>query len=382
MNLKKIISILLLGFALQGCLQKEESNLSRQLRDAEDFYLQIQPKRALEILNQIDSSQDLPDRYFRLRYQAELRDFQFIQALKTVLSWGQRGSGRKDKDLVVVLKAFLRHCTELKKPSIKLEAIGALGELRDTESSDLLMGLFPGGSQMTRIAVCYAMNLLGDRERALPYLVDRSRFAGLKSRFLASLFLTKLQDDRLIYAYMNMLSDPDDAIRVLAIKTLGLLKAREAVDKLEIIFKDSASSQVKMIAAQALFRLGRSSYQSYLLQNVESKSNGLNAKILLTELGDKQFLEELKASLVSLEVEAQHSVLTILVKNGDTAFVREKLRSSLESLLGDAFEKKMALELLLIIKDPSDWDTVQSHFFSPFQEVQVMAAKVMLGLLS
>ena len=340
------------------------------------------PKEALEILGQIDTGQVLPERYYKLKYRAELRDFQFSQALRTVLTWGQKNSTRKDKDLRVVLKAFLRNSAELDKPGIKLEAIGALGELQDSEAKDLLMGLFPGGSQVTRIAVCYAMSLMGDEERALPYLVDRSRFAGLKSRFLASLYLTKLRDLKLVYAYMNMLSDPDDAIRVLGIKTIGVLGVREASEKLEIIFKDSASSQVKMIAAQALIRLGNVSYRDYLVQMTADKTTELNAKIFLTELGEKKFLEGLKSSLETLEVEAQHSIYNVLISNGDISFVREKLQDSLGDLLGDAFEKKMTLELLMNVTKPADWDLVQAHMFSPFQEVQITAAKVLLKLLS
>ena len=63
-------------------------------------------------------------------------------------------------------------------------------------------------------------------------------------------------------------------------------------------------------------------------------------------------------------------------------FVRTKLREMLQSLLGNAFEKKMALELLSTFKNKEDWDLIQAQFFSPFQEVQVMAARAMLEFLA
>jgi len=381
MSFKNIFPILVLGLALSGCCHKEKSPYSAKIREAEEYFLRIKPKKALEILSQIDSSAELPDRYYRLRYQAELRDFQFSQSFKTILTWRKKSSKKQEKALKSVLKAFLRYCTELKNPGLRLEAIRALGELKDREASDLIMGLFPGGSQSTRISVCYAMCLLGDEKRALPYLVDRSRFSGLKGRFLASLYLVQLKDPELVNEYINLLQDPDDAVRVLAIKVLGEMKAEKALEKLEIIYQDTASIHVKMLAAQALTRLGKYSYKEFIQQQVSDQNSGVNAKILLTELGDSRHLESLKGVLDRLEVEAQYSIMKALIKAGEKEFVRNRLHQSLESLLGNAFEKKMALELLLTVREPSDWDLIQSHFFSPFQEVQVMAAKTMLQFL-
>ena len=371
-----------LGLFLLGCCDKSQAPYARELHDAEEHFLRIQPARALEILNRLSSKPDLPERYFRLRYQVELRAFQFSQSFKTILSWRKKSSKSHENVVRKVLRSFIRYCTELKEPGLRLEAIRALGELKDFDAREHLMGLFPGGSQSTRITACYSMSLLGDEKRALPYLKDRSRFAGLKGRFLASLYLVQLHTKDLVPAYIDLLSDPDDAVRGLAIKVLGELGAKEARERLQVIFKDSASIHVKLLAAQALIRAGESSYKSYLLKKMDEKASSAAVKILLSELGSIDHLDELKSTLDSLDVEARYSVLKVLMDMNEKEFVRTKLREMLQSLLGNAFEKKMALELLSTFKNKEDWDLIQAQFFSPFQEVQVMAARAMLEFLA
>ena len=89
----------------------------------------------------------------------------------------------------------------------------------------------------------------------------------------------------------------------------------------------------------------------------------------------------MKSKIADLAVEEKYSVAQYLLKDGDQEIVTKDLRAILGNLMGDVFQKKMALELLAELKNESDLKLMATQFSSPFQEVQVIAAKAMLTVL-
>jgi HEAT repeat protein len=366
---------------LYGCCQRAESSYEAQLSRAEDHFLKIEPKPALEILEKLSGSPNLPQRYFDLKTRVHLRAFQFNKALKTAFDW-EKSSGRLQKARVKhILISFLRHGVELKNRAVRLEAVKSLGELNDLHSKDLVMSLFPPGSRAMRITVCYAMALLGDEKRALPYLRNTSRHGPLKERFLSAIYLSQLKRQNLVADYQKLLQDPDDTIRAVAIKVLGELNVKEASEKIMELYLHSSSMALRLIAAQSLVRLGQASYRQFLDENTIKGKHQTVAKLLLMELGERKFTEEIKSRISTLGVEEKYSAVKTLLETGDEETVAKDLRATLSNLMGDVFQKKMALELLANLKDENDLKLMATQFSSPFQEVQVIAAKAMLTIL-
>ncbi len=371
----------LFALMLYGCCQKAGSRYGAELTKAEDYFLKIEPKPALEILEKLVGSPGLPSRYYDLKTRVHLRAFQFSKALKTSFEW-EKATGELQKERVKhILISFLRHGIELKNRTVRLEAVKSLGELKDMHSRDMIMSLFPPGSRAMRITVCYAMILLGDEKRALPYLRNTSRHGPLKERFLSAIYLTQLKRRDLVSDYLKLLQDPDDTIRTVAIKVLGELEIKEASERIMELYLHSSSTPLRLLAAQSLVRLGEASYKPFLLKQTQKGKHQATAKLLLMELGERKFAKEMKSKIADLAVEEKYSVAQYLLKDGDQEIVTKDLRAILGNLMGDVFQKKMALELLAELKNESDLKLMATQFSSPFQEVQVIAAKAMLTVL-
>ncbi|MCJ8345667.1 hypothetical protein MJH12_09005, partial [bacterium] len=270
-----------------------------------------------------------------------------------------------------------------KSKTLKFEAVVTLGQIRDFASKKILMDIFSQKSRALRVAVCYAMFLLGDGERALSYLKNRSMYSSLNSRFLASVLLTELEQDSLKDTYLQLLKDPEPTIQALAIKSLVALDYRDAVEKIQSIYENSYTAQLKMLCSWALVKLGESSYKSVLRSYETKNDTKLIAQIYLLRLGDESFLKNLLKELPKMDGESRFLIYEYLKDHGQADLVQKELQSVLGEFVGDVLDKKLAIEMIIKHKIPVKRDLLQSQLTSPFPEIRLAGTRALLlsGLL-
>jgi hypothetical protein len=375
-----LISIFVLSvpaFWLSGC--SDQDPFRENYLQAEEHYLQREFPAALNILEPLVGQEGLPDRYFRLLTRVYLDFFQFHKAVQTVELWEKKTGESKKAEQERVLLSWLRYFSEFEDKGIKFEAIRALGELRDMESKNMVMGYFEEKSRVLRLVVCYAMCLLGDEERALPYLLERSKYASLDSRFMAAYLLQKLEKPGLDDHYLGFLDDVHVSVQVIGLSMVRRFKLFGAKDTLVRLFEETVSRNTRMLIAQTLISIGEPRYEDFLQESMKLPEHELDARLMLFESGRSEYFSELREDLDTMNYEQQFSFFNTLIKRKEQLdYVRSIMKMKLESFIGDTFEKKIALEILPQIADREDLALVSAQLNSPFEEVQLLAIKALI----
>jgi len=375
MKISRFILPVGLSLALSGC-SGGPSPFSEELYQAEEHLVRLELDQARKVLAGIrQSSNELPERYYQNSIRVHLAAFEFQQALAELKRWQQATGAQQPKERTKILLAWLRHFSEYTDLSIRFEALKALGEMRDQSSKDILMQNFEYPSRTVRIVVCYAMALLGDKERALTYLMERARYGSLKQRALSALFLAELKDVALIPVYRSFLEDPENSIRSIGATVLADLRATEAKSALTKILKETLDPRMKMTMAHALVRLGDDQHMRIIEEFRNNHLFKLDAELLLYDLGRTGLEDSVLARLDELDAESRFVFMRSMIRHGRQDKVRELLSEKLGSLTGTAFEKKMELELMALVGTAEDLDKLEVHMSSPFEEVKVVAVK-------
>ncbi|MBW7875769.1 MAG: HEAT repeat domain-containing protein [Candidatus Cloacimonetes bacterium] len=375
MKISRFILPVGLSLALSGC-SGGPSPFSEELYQAEEHLVRLELDQARKVLAGIrQSSNELPERYYQNSIRVHLAAFEFQQSLAELKRWQQATGVQRPKERTKILLAWLRHFSEYTDLSIRFEALKALGEMRDQSSKDILMQNFEYPSRTVRIVVCYAMALLGDKERALTYLMERARYGSLKQRALSALFLAELKDVALIPVYRSFLEDPENSIRSIGATVLADLRATEAKSALTKILKETLDPRMKMTMAHALVRLGDDQYMRIIEELRNNHLFKLDAELLLYDLGRTGLEDSVLARLDELDAESRFVFMRSMIRHGRQDKVRELLSEKLGSLTGTAFEKKMELELMALVGTAEDLDKLEVHMSSPFEEVKVVAVK-------
>ncbi len=364
-----------LSLVLAGC-SGGPSPFSEELYQAEEHLVRLELSEARKVLSEVRKKDtEMPDRYYQNSIRVHLAAFEFQQALLELKRWQQATGVQRPKERTQILIAWLKHFSEYTDLSIRFEALKALGEMRDQSSKDILMQNFEYPSRTVRIVVCYAMALLGDKERALTYLMERARYGSLKQRALSALFLAELKDPALIPVYKSFLEDPENSIRSIGAAVLADLKATDARTALLKILKESLDPRMKMTVAHALVRLGEDKHIEVIENTLKNHLFKLDAELLLYDLGRFSLEASVLERLDELDAESRFVFMRSMIRHGRQEKVRELLSEKLGSLTGTAFEKKMELELMALVGTAEDLDKLEVHMSSPFEEVKVVAVK-------
>jgi HEAT repeat protein len=363
---------------LAGC--SNGKSYDKELLQAEQYYLEMDTSKAESVLKSLEGNEDLPDRYYELKVKLDMRSFHFAKAFQSALKWQKKGAAAAQGWVSRILKAQLRYFSEFRDKSIRFDAIKALGEVKDKEASEFIRSHFQAKSRSIRLAVCYAMCYLGDLDVALPYLVERARFSSFKSRFLAALLLSKIDNRDLAVHFQELLKDPEMAIKALSVRHLGNIKYFPAMDSLKAVYESTSSKYLKLLISQSLVKLGESSYKENLKKALKSKTTKRAAMLMLYELGDSSFKGELLESFGEFSHEEQYAFLKGMILSGDVKEARSHISNILQSIVGDVLQKKMALELLSEYGSAEDLPLIVAQISSPFEQVQISAARAYLIL--
>ena len=379
-------SLLIAGISLAsltGCFQKDGSAYQEQLYSAETFYLNFEVDKALSILDELKTKENLPSRYYSIAIKSYIRKQEFHKAFETLFKWNKASNTEHNDLYKEILILYLRDFVGQKSKSLKFEAIKTLGEIKDFASKKVIMDLFSEKSRAIRVAVCYSLFLLGDGDRALSYLKDRSMYSSLNSRFLASVLLTELNIISLKDSYLQLLKDPEPAIQALAIKSIVTLDIRDAIDSLEKIYENSYTDQSKMLCSWALASLGKSSYKTILRSFVNKKSSKISAQLYLLRLGSSDYLESILKNLSSLDGESRFLVYEYLKNNDKPEPIVKEIKKVLSEFIGDVLDKKLAIEMIIKYKIPVKKALLQEQLSSPFPEIRLAGTRALLlsGLL-
>ncbi|MCO4782773.1 MAG: HEAT repeat domain-containing protein [Candidatus Cloacimonetes bacterium] len=376
-----IASIAIAG--LTGCFSKGDSPYQEQLYSAESFFLNFEVDKSIAIIEELKSEKDLPDRYYSIAVKSYVRKQNFAKAFEVLAQWDKVSKKEHNSEYKEVLISYLRNFISKDSKTLKFEAIVTLGEIKDFASKKALMDMFSQKSRAIRVAVCYSLFLLGDGERALGYLKDRSMYSSLNSRFLASVLLTQLEIEALKDTYVQMLQDPEPAIQALAIKSLVALDLRDEVSKIETVYQESYTSQMKMLCSWAMAKMGKSSYKSVLKSYIKNEKTKTIAQLYLLRLGDDTYLEPVLSNLDKLDNESRFLVYEYLKDNNQLELVEKEIKSVLGDFMGDVLTKKLAIEMIIKHKIPVKKELLQSQLSSPFPEVRLAGTRALLlsGLL-
>lgn len=375
---------MLFSLLVIGCFRSGNDHpLMPEILRAEDHYSRMEPSKALEILKPMLNTdpQSLPYKYYDVRINSHLRALEFKQAFDMVVLWEERQGKKLLEKRRHVLISFIRNRATIPNPEVQVEAVKALGALRDKKMKRFIQEMFPESNSLVKLSISYSMALLGDFQRATSYLIERSQYGARNERFLASLYLIELDDLRLKDAYLKLLDDAEDAIRVLGFNVIGEKKIIEARERIQSIKKNTASWSIKILAAQALYRLGVTSEIKDLEEALNVPALQSTAQLLLAQIGQDEAIDQLKNGYSGLSEEAKSALCKLLIKRGHKDFVLQKSREGLRSLIGEVFEQKLNLELLGDLGSEEDFDILIPFMASPFEQVRVTCIWSMLKLL-
>ena len=369
---------------LSGCFSDSKRHpLMPQILKAEDHFLRMETSTALDILKPMEKTdlESLPDKYFDLRVKTHLRALQFKDALDIVITWEkQRKTKLIDKRRHVLL-SFLRNRATRPNHQIQFEAVTALGDLGDKKMMGALQDIFPKSSNVVKLAIAFTMAKFGDWDRAVSYLIQRSKFATSRERFLASLKLIELDDLRLKDQYLKLLNDSEDGIRVLGMNIIAKNKIFEGVDRIKYLNNNSANLSMRLLTAQALMRLGVRDAEGELEKALNNPALKDSVELLLAQAGRVDMIEKLKSKISTLSDESKSAFYQVLVESGQENFVIEQSRNSLKSFMGEVFDQKISLESLGDFGTVDDFKVLRPFLGSPFEQVQISAVRSMIKLL-
>ena len=376
--------IVLASALITGCFKSSGSHaLLPEILRAEDHYARMEPSRALEILVPMLKAEPdgLPDKYFEVRIKSHLRALQFKQALDSVLLWEKQvGKTFPDKRRHVLI-SFIRNRATIPNPQVQVEAVKALGSLKDKKMKQYLQEMFPQSDALVKLSIAHAMTSLDDFDRAIKYLTERSQYGSRNERFLASLYLIELRDLRLKDFYLKLLDDSENAIRALGLNIVGEMKILEGRDKIRGMRDNSVSWSMKILTSQALYRLGDRQAEAELIEALKIPDLAKSVQLLLAQIGRKASLNQLKSKYSDLSDEEKSALLKLLSEQGETDFVLDRCRENLKSLLGEIFGQKMYLELLGDFGGIEDFDLLIPFLASPFEQVRVSGVLSMIKIL-
>lgn len=369
---------------ITGCFKSGGNHaLLPEILRAEDHYARMEPSRALEILLPMfeTAPEGLPEKYFEVRTKSHLRALQFKQALDSVLIWEKQvGKTFPDKRRHVLI-SFIRNRATIPNPQVQVEAVKALGSLKDKKMKQFLQEMFPQSDALVKLSIAYAMVYFGDFERATKYLTERSQYGSRSERFLASIYLIELRDLRLKEFYLKLLDDSEDAIRALGLNIIGELKILEGREIVRRMHENSVNWSMKILTSQALYRLGDTQAEGELIKASKIPDLSKSVQLLLAQIGRKDSLNQLKSKYSDLSDEEKSALLKLLSKRGETEFVLNRCRENLKSLLGEIFDQKMYLELIGDLGGMEDFDLLKPFLASPFEQVKVSGVLAMIKLL-
>lgn len=363
---------------LTGCFQKGDSSYQEQLYSAESFYLNFEVDKSIAIVEELKSQPNLPDRYYSIAIKSYVRKQDFPKAFAVLSTWDKITKKEHNQEFKELLVLYLRSFISKDSKTLKFDAIITLGEIKDFASKQVLMDLFSEKSRAIRVAVCYSLFLLGDGERALGYLKDRSMYSSLNSRFLASVLLTQLEKEALEDSYVQLLQDPEPAIQALAIKSLVALDLRDQISKIETVYQESYTSQMKMLCSWAMVKLGNSSYKSVIQSYLNKKETKSIAELYLLRLGDDSYLDNILSKLDQFDGESRFLVYEYLKNNNQFELVEKEIQNILGDFVGDVLTKKLAIEMIIKHKIPVKKDLLKVQLSSPFPEVRLAGTRALL----
>jgi len=165
---------------------------------------------------------------------------------------------------------FLRETTKNANPSVRKEAVVALGQMGDQTLVPTLVG-FLAGDLDSQIRIAAAEGLANLRDTlAVPHLITalRDTVPLVRQRALAS--LQYLWTSNAEKAVLNALGDPDETVRFIAAQMLGVHRTSIARGPLCATLLDT-SQWVRAEAARALGQLGDTTVVKNLVNLLEDR---------------------------------------------------------------------------------------------------------------
>jgi|GEM_PF-1012326 len=364
-----------------GCFSEQKEKPNQSLLKVQEHYLNMRVKEAQATLEELSKQENLPEQYFDLGVKVSMRGFQFEKALEYLKAWEKSSSREMIQKRREIYLAYLRYQLDHPNLNIRFEAIKAVGELGDKKSAQLLMDAFPVAPLPAKLTICYAMTLLGDGERALPYLQDRSQYGKRSNRALAALLLTELEDESLLDSYLRLLDDSEDAIRVMAIRVLGKFQSQKARNYLRSLYDLTSSPQLRLLLASSLYQMGDTEVRSFLEKSLNSRSRARSTKILFYQMGEKRWLEELLKAEKEFSSEERFALFSAMIENSENEKVLARSRELSASIMGELFDTRIALDFLGSHGKKEDLSVIEGQFASPFTQVKVGVAKAMIDLI-
>jgi HEAT repeat protein len=205
------------------------------------------------------------------------------------------------------------------------EALNALSKIKDPASGKQLIDLLDSPTKDVKRDACVTVGILRTKE-ALPKL--QSIFSGdsdPKDKIAAIQGLGYLGDKVSTPVFLKALWDQDKSVRQAAAEGLARTADPQSLGELEKAVIAERDDSAKLAIEFALTALGKQDYVSAMVTDLGSKTRGDTARAYLTELAwNPAFLPKLYPYLQSQDASVRKRLCDVLMYSGD--------RSSLDPL--------------------------------------------------